>query len=66
MNSIGFKIKKLREHKNLSQEDLAFRLDTTQSNLSKIENGQIDKINFMLMQKVCKIFDIKPDYFLRG
>lgn len=64
MNSIGFKIKKLREHKNLSQEDLAFRLDITQSNLSKIENGQNVKIDFLLMQKVCEIFDVKPEYFL--
>lgn len=64
MNSIGFKIKKLREKKSISQEDLAFRLDITQSNLSKIENGQIDKIDFILMQKVCDFFNVAPDYFL--
>ena len=35
---IGFKIKKLREEKNLSQEQLANLLDISQSKISKIEN----------------------------
>jgi len=41
-NSVGFKIKKLREQKEISQEDLAFQLDVSQSYLSKIENGAIE------------------------
>ena len=28
-NSVGFKIKKLREQKEISQEDLAFQLDVS-------------------------------------
>jgi len=40
-NGIGIKIKKLREQKEISQEDLAFHLDVSQSYLSKIENGTI-------------------------
>ncbi|WP_449401347.1 helix-turn-helix domain-containing protein [Chryseobacterium wanjuense] len=42
-NSIGFKIKKLREQKDMSQEDLAFQLDISQSYLSKLENGSVEK-----------------------
>ena len=40
---IGFKIKKLREEKNLSQEQLANLLEISQSKLSKIENGRLKK-----------------------
>lgn len=38
---LGFKIKKLREEKNMSQEELAEELHISQSKLSKIENGKI-------------------------
>ncbi|MDQ1096971.1 MULTISPECIES: helix-turn-helix domain-containing protein [Chryseobacterium] len=65
-SSIGFKIKKLREQKEISQEDLAFRLDVSQSYLSKIENGAIEKLDFMFMQKVADFFKVEPQYFLEG
>ena len=40
---IGFRIKQLREQKNLSQEQLANLLEISQSKLSKIENGRLKK-----------------------
>lgn len=64
INSIGFKIKKLREQKNISQEDMAYQLDISQSYLSKIENGVIEKIDFLFMQKVADFFKVEPQYFL--
>lgn len=64
MNSIGFKIKRLREQKSVSQEQLAYELDISQSNLSRIENGTVEKLDFLLMQKVCDVFDVDADYFL--
>ena len=63
-NTIGFKIKRLREQKNLSQEDMAHQLDISQSYLSKIENGAIEKIDFLFMQKVSDFFKVEPQYFL--
>ncbi|WP_294311395.1 helix-turn-helix transcriptional regulator [uncultured Chryseobacterium sp.] len=65
-NSIGFKIKKLREQKEISQEDLAFQLDVSQSYLSKIENGAIEKLDFIFMQKISDFFKVEPQYFLEG
>lgn len=64
MNSIGFKIKRLREQKEVSQERLAYELDISQSNLSRIENGTVEKVDFLLMQKVCDFFDVESDYFM--
>jgi transcriptional regulator with XRE-family HTH domain len=61
--STGFKIKKLREEKNLSQPELAAILDISQPELSKIENDQVKKIDFLLMDKVCKYFDKDFEYF---
>ena len=61
---IGFKIKKLREEKNLSQEQLANLLEISQSKLSKIENGRLKKIEMKLVLKFCKSIDINLyDFF---
>ncbi|WP_431429390.1 helix-turn-helix domain-containing protein [Chryseobacterium indologenes] len=63
-NGIGFKIKRLREQKEISQETLAYQLDISQSYLSKIENGVIEKIDFLFMQKIADFFKVEPQYFL--
>ncbi|KQT24121.1 hypothetical protein ASG22_08885 [Chryseobacterium sp. Leaf405] len=63
-NGIGFKIKKLREQQSISQEDLAHQLDISQSYLSKIESGTIEKLDFIFMQRVAEFFKIEPQYFL--
>ena len=63
---IGFKIKKLREEKNLSQEQLANLLEISQSKLSKIENGRLKKIEMKLVLKFCKNIDIELDEFFEN
>lgn len=57
MENIGFKIKKLREGKNISQEELAEELDISQSKLSKIENGRL-KANIPFLLKASQFFSI--------
>ena len=64
MDDLGFKIKKLREQKNVSQEQLATELDISQSKLSKIENGRTTKIDFALMTKLAELFKISLENFL--
>lgn len=61
--SIGFKIKKLREERNLSQPKLASELHISQSELSKIENGQTKKIDFLFLDRVCTFFEKDFDFF---
>ena len=63
---IGFKIKKLREEKNLSKEQLANLLEISQSKLSKIENGRLKKIEMKLVLKFCKSIDINLDDFFEN
>jgi len=49
---IEFKIKKLREEKNLSQEQLANLLEISQSKLSKIENWRLKKNRNKICPKI--------------
>lgn len=63
---IGFKIKKLREEKNVSQEQLVNLLEISQSKLSKIENGRLKKIEMKLVLKFCKSIDINLDDFFEN
>ncbi|KAA0129279.1 helix-turn-helix transcriptional regulator [Chryseobacterium sp. SN22] len=50
----------------MDQEDQAFQLDVSQSHLSKIENGAIEKLDFIFMQKISDFFKVEPQYFLEG
>lgn len=63
MNTIGFKLRKLRENKKISQQELASDLNIAQSTICKIESGNTDKVDFLLMQKICEYFEINFEYF---
>ena len=63
MTNIGFKIKKLRESKNMTQPQLAHQLNISQSTLSFIENGETKKIDFLMMENVCNLFNVDLEYF---
>ena len=54
---IGFKIKKLRELKNLTQEHMAEKLQMSQSNYSRIENNELD-VPFSKLQQIADILEI--------
>jgi transcriptional regulator with XRE-family HTH domain len=61
---LGFQIKKLRERQNISQGKMAEDLEISQSKLSKIESGKIKKVDFILMEKICRFFSISNSEFL--
>jgi transcriptional regulator with XRE-family HTH domain len=61
--SIGYKIRKLREDNSQTQDYLATILGVSQGELSKIENDQVEKIDFLFMDKVCKHFDKDSNFF---
>lgn len=65
IDDIGFEIKKLRENKNISQEDLAIELNVSQSKLSKIENGKTKKIDIITLISICHFFSISLSEFLQ-
>ena len=61
--NIGIKIRRLREQEKLSQFELAERLGIAQATLSSIESGETKKVDFELMDKICKEFDVDFEYF---
>ncbi len=54
---IGFKIKKLRELKNYTQEHMADKLQMSQSNYSRIESNELD-LPFSKLQQIADILEI--------
>jgi transcriptional regulator with XRE-family HTH domain len=62
--NVGFEMKKLREQRRMSQPQLAEILSISQTALSNIENGVTKKLDFKLMDKICKEFDVGFDYFI--
>lgn len=61
---IGTKIRKLRDKAGITQPELAYRLGISQATLCNIESGETKKIDFLLMDKICKEFDVDFEYFI--
>ena len=60
---VGKNLKKLREENNYTQEQVSSYLGITQSNLSKIENGERN-FNMTLLDKLCLLYNCSPEYLL--
>lgn len=60
--SIGFKIKKLRKSKDITQEKFAEVIDISTRQMIKIENGEVYPA-IDVLQKIAKFFDIPIIYF---
>ncbi len=60
---IGNKIRRLRENKGFSQEDMAEKLQISRSAYSRIENGETNSwVNHL--NKLCENLDVKPEELL--
>lgn len=55
--SLGTKVRQYREAKNWSQDDLALRLDVTQSTISNIESDKSIP-NSLLLNRIAKELDV--------
>lgn len=63
---VGSKIRRLRETKGFSQEEMAERLQISRSAYSRIESGETNSwVNHI--EKLCENLDIKPeDFFINS
>ena len=64
-NIIGQRIKKARQNKHLTQEDLAEKLDVSVAFLSRIERGS-SHINLKRLNQLCGLLDVSEGYLLNG
>lgn len=64
-NIIGQRIKKARQNKHSTQEDLAEKLDVSVAFLSRIERGS-SHINLKRLNQICDILNITEGQILNG
>lgn len=57
LEQIGINIKRLREGQNLSRTQLAFEIDTTEKQLSRIEYGEINS-GIMSFIKIARVLNV--------
>ena len=64
-NVIGSRIKQARLAKNMTQEDLADKIDISVAFLSRVERGN-SHINLKRLNQLCGLLDVSEGYLLNG
>ena len=64
IKQVGLQIKKLREERNLTQEDLANDCNIPKSQIGRIERGEINT-TLRTLSKISKAFNVHPHELLR-
>ena len=62
---IGSRIKQARLAKNMTQEDLADKIDISVAFLSRVERGN-SHINLKRLNQICGLLDVSEGYLLNG
>ena len=62
---IGERLKKARKQKQLTQEQLAEKIDVSIAFLSRIERGS-SQINLKRLNQICEILEVSEGYILNG
>lgn len=61
-SSIGKKIAKLRKDNNMTQQQLALKLNVTDGAISKWETNKSNP-DYDILKNICKVFNVKTSYF---
>ena len=61
--TFGNILKKLRQDNNMTQDELAKKIDTSRSNIANYENGK-NMPSVDILEKLSKLFDCTTDYLL--
>ena len=62
---VGQRLRKARLDKEMTQENLAEKLDVSVAFLSRIERG-LSHINLKRLSQICSILDVSEGYILNG
>jgi len=62
--TLAFNLKRLRQFKGLTQEDLAKKVGLTKDTISKIELGKQENIGFKYLITICRELDIAIEELL--
>ena len=64
-SKIGYRIKELRQIKNMSQKDLAYSSDLDRSYIASVENGQRN-ISIVNIEKISIALNVSIKYFFNN
>ena len=62
--SLGDRVRELRERDELTQGELAARIGTSASTLSRIEKGEIESPGSDIVVKLARVFRVSTDFLL--
>lgn len=62
--SVGLTIKKLRQEKGLTQEELGALLGVKKAAVQKYESGQVQNLKHSTIKRLCEIFEKNPVVFI--
>ena len=62
---VGMKITKYRKEQNLTQEELADKIDVSVAFMSRVERGT-SQINLRRLTQIAEILKVSPGYLLTG
>lgn len=62
METLGYRVKKLRIENKLTQKELADKIGTSHSTLSKIESGFKENADKKVLLRIADLFDVSIDY----
>lgn len=62
---IGQKIRRIREQRGVTQEDLAYKIDISSSYMGQLERGERN-LNVDKILKIAKALKVDPSELLRG
>ncbi len=60
----GTKIKRLREQADMTQEELGKLLGVKRAAINKYESGLVVNLKRSTIEKLCKVFNVTPQYLL--
>lgn len=60
----GAVIKKLRQEKGLTQQELAERLNVSKASVQKYEQGDVLNLKAEMLRKLCLLFNVPPFVFI--
>ncbi len=66
METIGQRIKRIRESANVSQQYIADKVGVSRVAVTKWENGHTSNLKLDNLMKLCKLLDISVEYLIYG
>jgi transcriptional regulator with XRE-family HTH domain len=62
--AFGERMKRIREEKNLTLEEVALKIGLSKGTVSRYENGEIDNIPLSRVEDIANLFKVSPEWLI--